>query len=263
MNYPKSSPFIIMVLFVFFASSAQAQWGFSKKVKGNGNVTTDTRSVKDFNKVSVSTGLEVVYSQGPKEVIVEADSNLQEYIVTKVENNRLVVKRKNKISFKNYKTVVVYVKSPEIYSLSASSGSDLETKGQISTSSIKLSASSGADLSANVSCESVKISSSSGSDANVIVEAEDLEASSSSGSDVQIEGTANSADLSASSGADIEAKKLTVIDCDASASSAADISITVTGDLDASASSGADITYYGDPENVDRSVSSGGSIDNN
>ncbi len=263
MKTPKTSPFIFMFLFVFFASSAHAQWGWSKKVKGNGSVTTESRSVDDFNKVSVSTGLDVVYSQGPFNVEVEADSNLHEYIITEVKGNTLIVRRKNKISFKNYKTTTIYVSSPDIYALSASSGADLETKGQISTSSMKISVSSGADLMANVTSKSLDISSSSGSDANIIAKSESLEASSSSGSSITIEGSSNDADLSASSGSDIDAKDLTVIDCDASASSAGDITITVTGDLDAKASSGADINYYGSPENVERSVSSGGSVSNN
>jgi len=262
MKKPKLSPFILLFLFVFITSSAQAQGWFNEKIKGNGEVTTEDRSVKNFENISVSGGLEVIYTQGPKSVTVEADSNLLQYILTEVSSNQLVVKRKNNVSFRNYSSAIIYVSSPDIYALKASSGSSLTANGQISTSKMKLNSSSGAGLTADITSKTIDISCSSGANVVVNVKAETLEASSSSGSSISIEGTSNNADLSASSAGTIKGKSLSVIDCDASASSGGGISITVSEGLDASASSGASIKYFGTPNTVDRSVSSGGSVNN-
>lgn len=258
---PKASPFILLVLFVFFASSATAQWNmWGKGVKGNGNVTTETRNVSDFNKVSVSAGITVIYSQGSKNVEVEADSNLQEYIITEVKGEKLVVRRKKNTNIKKYKKMTVYVSSPNIYYASASSGSKFKSEGQISTENLKLDSSSGASMKVSATSKKIELDSSSGSNIVASLEAEKISADASSGSSIKMNGSANQSRLGASSGASVNARDLTTKSCDANVSSAGSVDITVTESIDGSASSGGSVDYWGNPSEVNRSTSSGGSV---
>jgi len=261
MKSPAASPFLLLVLLVFGTSTAHAQWWkLNKKVNGNGTVTTETRTVADFDEVSAATGLHVVFTQGPKSVKVTADENLHEYILTEVNNGKLTVKRKNNTYFKRYKTIMVYVSTPEIYGLYASSGGELETDERVSTKSMNLRASSGGSLDVDVTSETIDMDSSSGSSLKATVKAETLDASASSGSNTKISGTANKATVDVSSGANISAKELTAIDCTASASSGGGVTITVTNQLDGRASSGGSVGYWGNPSQVDKNTSSGGSV---
>ena len=54
-------------------------------IKGNGNVKEEIRQVGEFDQIKVSRGMNVYITQGsPAKVVVIADSNLHEFIETKV-----------------------------------------------------------------------------------------------------------------------------------------------------------------------------------
>ena len=65
--------------------------GWNRGISGNGNVVEEDRSVSGFTGVHVSSGIDVYLSEGNDfEVIVEADENLMEVILTEKQGNILV-----------------------------------------------------------------------------------------------------------------------------------------------------------------------------
>jgi hypothetical protein len=233
----------LFVLFIGLCFSVQvsAQWGWSG-VKGNGNVVTETRSIKsDFEEVKVSTGLNVFIKQGNDiKVVVKADENLQEIIITEVRGNALKIYAEKGI--KRAEKLDVFVTMPVLTKLVASAGADAYIKEVFKTEEIVLSTSSGADINANIKAKSV-------------------DASTSSGSDIKVYGETDYFKGSASSGSDLNARELRSKVAKAEASSGADLTITATEEIKAHASSGGDVTYYGKPSKVDTSESSGGDVD--
>jgi hypothetical protein len=208
--------------------------------RGDGNVQSEDRVVSNFNKIEVSNGIDLYLTQGTEEsLVVQADSNLLEFIKTEVSGGTLRVfteknihsaaSRKVKLTFKN------------LEALTANSGSDV-----LSNSLLEL--------------EDLKVSASSGADVDVELNAQNVIARSSSGSDIYLSGTAQSIDAEASSGSSVKATKLKAENGSADSSSGADVSINVSGKLTASASSGGDVTYYGNPKVIDKNKSSGGRV---
>ena len=54
---------------------------FAKRIRGNGNVSTENRQVSNFNSVDVSGAIDVYVSQSPESSIrIEGDNNLLEFI---------------------------------------------------------------------------------------------------------------------------------------------------------------------------------------
>ena len=255
--YSTTAP-LFLIFFIAFATNIQAQ--FWKGVKGNGNVQTETRTVSSFNKISASSGIDVIYTKGNQYVKVVADENLLELMVTEVKGKELIIKRKNNTNIKRSKKFEVHVSAPELTAVSVSSGADFVGKDEITTKQFNVSCSSGADVKLSVDANKVVITTSSGADANLEVQAESISAKASSGADIQLKGSGKDASLKASSGADINAFHLSVDNCEATASSSGDISIMVSESLNAKASSGGDISYKGNPANVDKSTSSGGDV---
>lgn len=249
-----------LFLLIFFAFSTNAQAQFWKRIKGNGNVTTETRSVSDFNKLSAGSGIDVIYTNGAQSVKVIADENIIDHIITEVKGNELIIKRKNKINISWSKKMEVQVSAPTLTAVSVSSGADFLGKDKITTKNFSLSSSSGADVNISVNASEISINNSSGADINAVVNAKQITVDAGSGADISLQGSANNAVLSASSGADIEAYNLAVESCEANASSAGDIEVTVSKSLQADASSGGDISYQGNPATVDESSSSGGDV---
>lgn len=228
---------IVCMAGVLFAAEAQA-----KNIKASGKVVTEERNVNGFTGVSSSAGIDVYITPSPAfSVTVKTDSNAVDYVETKVKDGVLHIGYRSGVSVSNKISTAVYVSMPAIDFLEASSGSDIKVKGVIEGESLKISASSAAEIKAIAKYRKVSVSSSSGAE-------------------VELKGNAEECKASASSGADIDLKEMVCRNASASASSGADIDIYVTGTLRASASSGADVDYYGNPEHIEISKSSGGSV---
>src|SRR5215510_10414819 len=66
---------------------------FAKRIRGNGNITTQSRSAGQFNGVEVSGNINVYAKQDSTPSIkVEADDNLQQYIEVRNEGDVLVIR---------------------------------------------------------------------------------------------------------------------------------------------------------------------------
>ena len=211
-------------------------------IEGSGNVTTEKRTVSgDFTNVKVSNVIDLVIEQADtKEIIVEADDNLQKEIVTKVENGTLVISCKFS-SFRNVTMKKVTVKMPVINKLEASSASSIESKNVIAGQDVELETSSAATM-------------------NLNIESDNIEARSSRGSSITIEGKSLKTSFRASSGASVNAGKLLANDIEADASSGGSLEVHPILSLKAGASSGGSINYNNVPKTIEKTASSGGSI---
>ena len=65
---------------------------FNTGIQGSGNITKEKRTIAaDFEKIASSSGVTVIVEQGsPLSLEVEADDNLLQYVITKIEFDDLV-----------------------------------------------------------------------------------------------------------------------------------------------------------------------------
>jgi len=213
--------------------------------KGNSHVTTEERSPNSsFDGIKVSQGINLFLTQGNDEKIsVETDENLQDILITKVNNNNVLEvyfdQNVRKATSKN-----VYVTAKNINLLSTSSGASLTSEDVINS-------------------ESVQLKSSSGSSIRVEIVATEVTSSSSSGSSIKIIGKTNMFTAKSSSGSTITADRLVASEVEAKVSSGASINVYATDALVATASSGGSIDYEGTPRRLVKNTSSGGSVHKN
>ena len=196
----KITTLLTLLLTILLSINASAyNWGWSKKVSGNGNVTKEVREVKGFDGIKASAGINVYLFEGDEEkVVVEADENLQECIITKLDGG--VLKCYIDCRVTRSKKMNVYVNYTKMNSIKASSGSDVYGESVIKSDNLELDASSGADI-------------------KIEIEAGTVNCDASSGGDAVLKGKAKHFDGNASSGADIKAEELIVNSCKANASS--------------------------------------------
>lgn len=235
-NFSKTG--LILALFgtLFLTTSC-----FLNGIKGNGEVVTETRNFTgDFNQIEVAAGINAYLTQeNSQKVVVEADSNLQDIIITEVEDGVLhVYAEKNIFRAKSKK---VYISATDLERLKVSSGANLKTENTLK----------GDELDVRVS---------SGANAKLFLEYHTVTCDASSGANAKLEGNAGQVILEASSGANLKAKDLRAKISEAKASSGANISLYATEKLDAKASSGGNISYDGEPKEVNKDSSSGGDI---
>jgi hypothetical protein len=125
------SPISLALLGVFFLFN-QIHVFAQKKVRGNGDVTTEVYDVKAFSELELSGVLNVFIGQGDKEsVTVETDDNLHEYVIIENRGNTLIVDTQKRISIKRKKKMNVYVTVREIDRLKISGVGNVETSETI------------------------------------------------------------------------------------------------------------------------------------
>ena len=210
------------------------------RIEGNNNVIIQKREIIDFTEVSVSNGIELIIQQDDTiSLVVEADENLHENIITEVIDGTLKIWTKKTIWRATSKKIHLKVNTLE--ELTASSGSSVISKNTIKAEDFEERSSSGAKIGMEILATHVESSSSSGSNTKLIGETTTHKASASSGSSLNAFG--------------LKAKNV-----NAKVSSGASIRVHATESINARASSGGSIKYQGNPTQVSRDTSSGGGI---
>jgi hypothetical protein len=231
---------ILIIASAIMSIAACSQGQIRKTVHGNNRVVTEERETHRFTGLRVSSGIDVYLKQGDKEAIsVEADENLQEYILTEVRDGILHVF--TEVNIREAERKRVYVTMKEIESIRTSSAGDVYGEGPVKTDKLELTASSAGDI-------------------KLEVHANRIEADISSSGDITLTGEADELEAHLSSAGDLNAFDLQVREADVSASSAGDADINVSEKITARASSAGDIHYMGNPKYIDAHSSSAGGI---
>lgn len=214
------------------------------QIEGTGNVQTrDLNMTEAFTKVHSSNGWDVVLQKGSAPAVsAELDENLFEYLDVHYEGNTLRIESTDNSNIGNASSRRVYVTYVDpLESLKASSASSISSETTLKGSHINFDVSSAGTI-------------------RLPVEIREIDADVSSAGTLNLNGEAHTLKLDASSAGTINTKDLKAQVCDAQASSAGTIKVFVTKSLETNASSGGDIDYWGEPEKVAVTESSGGNV---
>lgn len=277
----KKNLILAMFLAMVFESCAISVSSETKEaIVPSKNYVTKKVKVDDFNAISTSTSIDVVYTQttGDTEVEIYAPDNLMEYVKVKVDGGMLKVsfqsEEKGKgINIKGKHETEVRVSAPAVHSLQASSSGDIILKnglqnagevslkssssgdikaGKISCDALEIEVSSSGDIElGNVECISLTTESSSAGDVSIeSLKAETVNVAVSSSGDVSLAGVCRSAKFEASSAGDIEADELKAEKVVARSSSAGDVTCYASESLEVSISSSGNVRYKGNPKQI-------------
>ena len=230
----------VVLLTAIFVSVMLGSCIFSGSVEGNGKVVEETRDLGDFDKISVTRGMNVYISQGPvQKVIVSADENLLDVIETSVSDGTLKVSSNRVIRKASSNKVLVTL--PDLVLIKATAGSNIFTED---TLNLKM----------------LEVKGMAGSNVKLVLNSEELHVSAVAGSNIFLNGTSVSCIVKANSGSNVKAGELNVATCDLKASSGANVWINVQKEMSAKVSSGANVFYSGNPETTNIEKSSGGNV---
>ena len=202
-------------------------------VLNNSNVLAQSSknvSVKAFNEVTVSSGLDLYLTQTTNEALtIKGNEDLIKDVVVEQNGSALVIKYKDGVNwgrmFKN-QSIKVYLNYKNLKSLTASGGSDVYSQNNLKADVLNLRASGGADL-------------------KLTLTVKDLNLTISGGSDAELKGSGENLVATASGGSDIDAFGYVVNNARVTASGGSDANIYVNKALEAGASGGSDVNYKG------------------
>lgn len=123
----------IAVLCSALVLSSSCYYLGGKRVRGNGNVTTESRSVGAFDEVEVQGAIDVYVRQGePGPVRVVTDENLQQYIMVESQGNEVQIRFKQGYNIRPSSKVKVYVSSPNFTRLDVSGACNIYGERKLS-----------------------------------------------------------------------------------------------------------------------------------
>ncbi|HET9058008.1 MAG TPA: head GIN domain-containing protein [Chitinophagaceae bacterium] len=234
--------FLVSMVIVFFTSLATAQ----KKVYDENAEVRLTG--KDFHGIKVSGGIDLYLSQGDEtNVVVSArETKFRDRIKTEIEDGVLKIWYDSDYDFKifsveNNRKLKAYVSCKMLDKLIASGASDVIIEGSLKANKIEITLSGASDLKGAINATALAIKQSGSSDAVLSGSADDLV-------------------IRTSGASDFKGYDFSVQTCEAHASGASDIQITVNKELKAHASGTSDIHYKGSASITDLNTSGSSNV---
>ncbi len=233
--------FIILSLFFSSLFSSCVFIG-GKRIRGNGKITTQGRTVNAFTSVDVMNSIDVYVKQDSVvSVKIEADENLLEYVQVTVDDGTLEIREEKGYNLRSTKGIKVYVSGPSFKNFEASGACDIYSQNKISSNSeIGLSASG---------ASSIKM------ELNAPVVNADL----SGASHINLRGETKNFIADGSGASNIKCFDLLTEETHVELSGASDAEVFASIKLDVHVSGAADVRYKGNAT-VSKEVSGAGSV---
>jgi hypothetical protein len=229
---------------LLLALPATAQWG--KKIKGNGKMVTEQRSVGSYDGVALSGWFDIELVSGQEgELSLSGEENLLEHLETEVKNGKLTIKSEKGYNLEpsSWKSGGIMVRVPveEINSVTMSGSGDIVGKTKLRSDTMEVVMSGSGDIVLELDSDSV-------------------ETSLSGSGDIRLSGNANTFNVRISGSGDVHAYELEAKEVDAVVSGSADIKVTATEILTARVSGSGDVHYRGNPGKVDSKTAGSGDV---
>lgn len=235
---------ITVLVFLLSTTISCAQWGNNKKIKGDGNITTETRSTGSYDGLKAAGPMDFKLVQGTEgNITIKGDANLMEYIVTEVKDGKLVVKVENGKNLKPTQTIVVTVPYESIESVSLAGSGDIENSGTIKADAFEVSLAGSGDI-------------------NLKIDTNSVESSIAGSGDIALNGTTTNLTTKITGSGDFNGKSLNSKNVTAKITGSGDASVVCNGELKARVTGSGDVSYSGKPTSKDTKVTGSGSVSN-
>lgn len=236
----KNKALVLAVLFITTFSCAQS-W---KKVSGNGNVTTESRTTSDYDEINCAGSFDYILVSGTEgKITIEGEENLLKHVVTEVKNGRLSVKTENGINLKTSmgKTIKVTIPFEDINGVSLAGSGDLWSEDTISSTNLDVSLAGSGDV-------------------RLDIRATSIESSIAGSGDIKLSGKTTNLEASIAGSGDFEAFDLDSDNTEVSISGSGDAQVVSNVSIKGRVSGSGDIAYKGNPDKEDTKVSGSGTI---
>lgn len=213
-----------------------------ERVRGNGVIKTETRSVGAFSRVEVSGNIELHITQGPAaDIRIETDENLLPLIEVRTSGDELEISPRNNFNLDPSGKIKVYVSAPEFKKLGASGACQIYSDSKIA------------------SADRLEIDLSGASHARLELNALAVKAELSGAGSIDLRGETKELDIDGSGSSDIRCMGLMAENVDVDISGAGDAEVFASVKLDVHVSGAGDVRYKGNAA-VNQNISGAGSV---
>lgn len=232
----------LIVACLLFATTTYAQWG--KTIKGNGTMTSITRSTPDYDGINCAGSFDYILVEGSEgNITIEGEENLVDYIITEVKENTLIVKVKDHTNLKTSLTKSIKITIPfkDINKVSLAGSGDLWNNDIIASSQLEVNLVGSGDVVLNVKTETLK-------------------GTLSGSGDLKLKGQTHDLDVKIAGSGDFHGFELQSNNTEVSVSGSGNAEVVSNENIIAKVAGSGDIVYKGNPKTEDTKVAGSGSI---
>jgi hypothetical protein len=234
---------LLLILMVVSITAPSCQYMMGRKIKGNGNISTQEHSVTSFKNVQVSGAIDLYVSQGDqKPVKIETDENLQQYIKVEQQGDKIIIKFREGVNLRPTDKIKAYVTSPLYNTIDVSGASNILSQTKI------------------VNTENMTLEVSGAGDINMDINAPAISAEISGAGAVNLKGETKTFDLTLTGAGKAHCYDMLSENTKVDISGAGDADVYASVKLDAQVSGAGSVTYKGGATNVAQQVSGAGSV---
>jgi len=233
---------LLLFASLLFATTSYGQW---KSIKGNGKMTTVTRTTDSYDAIKCAGSMDFILVSGTEgNITIEGEENLLQYIVTEVKDNVLKVKVKNSKNLKSSrnKTIKITIPFKDINKVSLSGSGDLWNKDVINATNLDVALAGSGDIVLDIKTTSV-------------------EGAVAGSGDLTLKGSTNNLEAKVAGSGDFHGFNLQANNTEVSVAGSGDAEVVSNETLKARVAGSGDIVYKGNPKK-DTKVSGSGSITN-
>lgn len=229
----------LLVTLTFINVECSSPWN---SVKGNGTMKTDTRTTQAYDKIDVSGSFDVELIEGTEgSITVDAEENLQEYIITEVNGNTLEIYTQNGVSINSHKGIHITVPVIDLDGVALTGSGSITAKQTLTATTFKASVTGSGN-------------------SKLTLNAEDIIANVTGSGSLTLKGSSHDVHADITGSGNLIAKDLQTNDADVTVQGSGDMLINCTENLKASVTGSGDIEYLGTPETRDFSTLGSGDI---
>tara|TARA_R110002072_G_scaffold209451_3_gene366971 strand:+ start:2645 stop:3373 length:729 start_codon:yes stop_codon:yes gene_type:complete len=234
-----------IILTLSFSVNAQSWWN-SKKVRGNGNITTETRKTSDYDGVSVGGNFDVELVKGKEgKITLEGEENLLKYIEVEVKRGILKIQVEKGVNIRTTRKLVVTVPFTDIEKVSLSGSGDLRSKETIKADKISFSIAGSGNM-------------------NVTVDANEVKTNIAGSGNIKVDGKTMDLSCNIAGSGDINAYGLKATSTSAKIAGSGNIRTSVSDKISSKVVGSGNIYYKGNPDKIEsKSLGSGSVISRN
>ncbi|SNR50696.1 Putative auto-transporter adhesin, head GIN domain [Lutibacter agarilyticus] len=233
---------ITPILITFLLLISTTSFAQKKKVKGNSNIITTTRTVDNFDNIAVSGSFNVTLIKGKAGTItIEASSNLMEAIETEVKDGLLKIKFKSGWNIRTYKKVNITVTFETVSGVSLSGSGSIISADEIIANNLDLKVSGSGNMKLKLFTDQ-------------------LTAAISGSGNLKLHGETNIVTCSISGSGNLNASDLKATITNAKVSGSGNVKIQALEEIHAKVSGSGNILYSGNPSIIKANASGSGAV---
>lgn len=233
---------ILSILLLVSCIPTQAQWG--KKIKGDGNLTSENRNVADYDEISVNGNIKVVLINGKEgNITLEGEKNILDNIELVTKNDKLIIKSKDHVELRPSKGKDIRITVPieQVSKLSLNGSGEIEGTFPLKSDAIKLQVNGSGDL-------------------EVALDATNVKASVTGSGDIEVSGKADYFEAVVTGSGDIDGNELIANICEGKVVGSGDIKFHAEEELDAKIVGSGDIEINKTVKRIEKKIVGSGDV---